>query len=411
MDTSEDPVTSEVLLALQLRAVDNPLFPRLKAFECKEATEAFIPFIPLLLSPTTTSIEIRFAEDTPTLVVASMVSRFSTLCPNLEYINLPCLPRDSVITNAVSEMLLACNRDILRAFEVDSPLTEEAREVVYRLPRLSDLWTVIRGSTSLPTVVLPNLDLIDIDYDNHLDWLEGFRGATLGRLKEAYFRSGSEQIGDFLGTFERVALATSTQNTLSTLKLYVPRSWNPNYSSLLSFKRLKELEIQFSCGGGCSSKVDDEVVISLAQVMPELEVLQLGKAPCRTPTGITINGLIGLACNCPRLSNLRIHFQATSLVNAVASAALPSPSEYEPAARQEDCVLVDLEVGEIPIPVGSASTLALILLQIFPRILNVVYTNQEWKVVAETVKDFRRIRALVRHSSKTYSSIIAVNDP
>ena len=79
-----------------------------------------------------------------------MISKLSTLCPNLEDITLHGPPRDTVITDAVSELLLACNRDTLRTFQVDSPLTEEAREVVYRLPKLSNLGRLSRDPRRYP---------------------------------------------------------------------------------------------------------------------------------------------------------------------------------------------------------------------------------------------------------------------
>ena len=110
----------------------------------------------------------------------------------------------------------------------------------------------------------------------------------------ARFIFESNQIVGLLGAFESVALTASAQNALSTLAFYACLSRNPNYSSLLSFKHLRELEIKFSCCGGCSSMVDD-YTINLAQAMPETEVLRLSKTPCHTPTGITVSGLIGLA--------------------------------------------------------------------------------------------------------------------
>ena len=97
MDASEDPVTSGTLLALQPRAVDGPWLPRLKAFECMEATVPFIPSIPLFLSPKAVENEIKFDGDTPILAITSMVSRFSTLCPGLEYITLHDLSTDPVV--------------------------------------------------------------------------------------------------------------------------------------------------------------------------------------------------------------------------------------------------------------------------------------------------------------------------
>ena len=393
-----DPVSPNIIPVLQLRTIDDTWLPRLKTFECGEATKAFIPFIPLLLSPKTTEIDIGFTEDTPTVVVASTIARLPKLCPDLESITLHNLPEDPIITRAVSEMLLACNRDSLQTFDVGSPLTEEAREVVYRLPELSSLWTVIQGPTSLPTVTLPNLTEIDVRYDNDLSWLQGFRGAVLGELDSAIFRSQSNDIGDFIGAFGSVALTTSAKDTLTEFRFYTSRSWNPNYSALLPFNQLKVVEIEFSCKDGCCSRVDDDIIMSMVRAMPKLEILQLGDAPCKTPTGITINGFIGLARLCPCLSKLRIHFQVATLVEAANSAATLSPSDDELVNWREDCALTDLEVGEIPTLARSGLNLALILLRIFPRIFNIKYTNGGWSTVAETIRDFRRIGVFVQNS-------------
>ena len=395
-------VASDILLALQLRTANEPLLPRLKIFECAEPDADLIPFIPIFLSPKTIEITVKFAVSSPKMIIASTISRLSTLCPDLESISLNSLPRDSVITDAVSEMLLSCNPGTLREFLVGSPLTKEARGVVCQLPKLSALWVIIQGSTPLPPVALPNLTSIAVEYDDHLDWLQGFRGAALEKLEQVYLRSESERIGDFLGAFENVALTTSAPATLSVFKFYTSRSWNPKYRSLLQFTQLEQLEIEFSCHNGCSSRVDDVVIISLAQAMPNLEILRLGRAPCRAPTGVTIKGLIALACGCLRLSRLCIHFEVTSLAQQATGAGTLSSSGDGTAVRREDCGLTDLEVGDIPIPEGSTLAVAITLLQIFPRLLNIEYSEVKWEKVVETVKLFERIGTLVRDTSKAH---------
>ena len=400
MDVPDGAMTPDIFLALRVRAGNEPLLPRLKKFYCGDPTEAFIPFIPLLLSPKTIKIFIAFAQYYPTIAVASTISRLSTLCPDLERISLIDLPRNSVITNAVSEMVLGCNPNSLRELWVESPLTEEAQEVVYQLPRLTSLWARFKGPTSLPTVALPDLTKISIGYRDDLSWVRGFRGAKLERLESVTIISESSPIGDPLGAFERVASTTSVRNTLSRFRFSTSKSWNPNYRALHSFRQLKELVIRFSCDNGCSSRIDDDMITNLAQAMPKLEILRLGEAPCKTVTGITTNGLIGLAHRCPHLSELRIHFQVASLVNAVAVAATRSPGELP--VQGCDCALTDLEVGEIPIPAGLGLSVSLILLQIFPRLLNVRYISQEWKTVAKTIRIFRQIGAFVHRSGKAH---------
>jgi hypothetical protein len=333
VDTSEDPVTSDILFALQLRTANEPLLPKLKTFECEDVTEAFIHFIPTFLSRKTTEIDIGFDEGSPTVMIASMITRLPMLCPDLERITLRRLPRDPVITEAVSDMLLAYNRDTLQWFCVDSPLTEEAREAVFQLPKLSQLWVVIQGHTLLPPVALPNLTTIDIEYDGHLDWLQGFRGATLEKLQEVSFTSRSGQIGDFFGEFKSVALTTSVPTTLSEFAFHTSWSWDPNYRSLLPFTQLKDLLIEFSCNNHCSPGIDDDIIIDLARAMPKLETLRLGGAPCGTRGGVTVKGLVALARGCRHLRKLRIHFQTASLAEAATGAEVPAPSGGETVVR------------------------------------------------------------------------------
>ena len=403
MDIPDGAMTPDVLLALRLRTGSEPLLPRLKKFYCGEPTEAFLPFLPLFLSLKTTKIFIAFDQDYSTIAVASTISRLSTLCPDLERISLIDLPRNSVITNAVSEMVLGCNPNSLRELHVESPLTEEAQEVVYHLPRLTSLWARFKGPTSLPTVALPDLTEISIGYKDDLSWVRGFRGAKLERLESVTIISESSPIGDPLGAFERVASTTSVKNTLSRFRFSAWKSWNPNYRALLSFRQLKSLEIKFLCSNGCSSTIDDDMITNLAQAMPKLEILQLGDYPCRIATGVTVNGLMELAHRCPHLSELRIHFQAASLVDAVAVAVARPPSGGEHAVQGSDCALTDLEVGEIPIPAGSGSSVSLVLLQIFPRLLNVRHVDRGWGGVAKNIKTFRQTGTFVHHSGKAHS--------
>ena len=182
-------------------------------------------------------------------------------------IALPDLPRHPIITEAVSEMFLAYNRDNLRVFYVHSPLTDEAREVVFRLPGLAGLWVIIQEPSSLPTAALPNLAMVGFEYTNDLGRPLGFPGATLEKLEAAVsvFQIDSNRMGDFFGMLESVA----------EFKPYISSSRNSNYSTLLPFTKLREVEIEFSCKGGCISRVDDDVIVCLARGMPELEILQL----------------------------------------------------------------------------------------------------------------------------------------
>ena len=405
VDASRDPVTSDVLFVLQVRTIKEPFLPKLKTFKCENADEGFIPFIPTLLSRTATSIDIEFTEDTPTLTVASIVTRLSILCPDLEYIILNDLPKDPAITEAVSEMLLACNRNALQCFYADSLLTEEARNVLFQLPKLCYLWVVIQGRTLLPPVALPNLYTIDVEFGDHLDWLQGFRGIMSGNLRNVYFTSDSEQIGDFLDEFKNVALTTSVPAVLQEFKFHTPHSWNPSYRSLLPFTQLRELLIEFSCENGCSSRLDDNIIFDLTRAMPELRILQLGGSPCRTGGRVTIRGLIALAGNCRLLSKLCIHFQTPSLVAMARFGVTISPDKT--VVLRQDCALTDLEVGELPISGDNAAVLVtMALLQIFPRLYNIEFTGGRWENVLEFIRATRRLGSFIQVISKAYLSYV-----
>jgi len=70
---------------------------------------------------------------------------------------------------AVSDMLLTCNRDTLQWFLVDSPLTEDARRILYKLPKLRGLLATIQGSTLLLLVELPDLEASHVRWDPEYD--------------------------------------------------------------------------------------------------------------------------------------------------------------------------------------------------------------------------------------------------
>ena len=384
-------LSSEIFSVLQLRAINEPLFPRLKNLKLWGITGRSIPFIPIFLSQRTAIIRFSFVlSNSPAAMVASMVATFPTLCPNLQKITLHPLPTDPMITTAVSEMLLANNRNILRSVHVDLPLTEEAREVISKLPNLQKLSVTVERETSVPSVVLPNLTRLTVKCDHNGDWLRMFHGATFGKLEVIAFYHTSGRIGDFLEAFERVALAASVQNTLSGFYLITSFSWNPNYSSLLPFTHLALLHIEFSCSDGCSSRVDDDIITNLAREMPGLDTLRLGKPPCREiPIGVTIKGLAILAKCCPDIDDLRIHFLVASL--SAPPAIHGTTPDIGLAALRRDCALTGLCVGEIPMPEESVSVVAVTLARIFPHLEGIEYTDENWEKVADAICTSREI--------------------
>ena len=298
-----------------------------------------------------------------------------------------------MIATAVSRMVLTTNRSALQKLHVDSPLTKEASEVVYKLPNLRNLTVVTEGGGSLPSASLPNLTELAITCDNERNWPRLFYRARFGKLESVRFFLRSKQIGDFLEAFERVALSSSVQNTLSVFRVFTSCSWNPNYSSLLPFTQLVDLVIVFSCNNGCSSRVDDNIIIKLSQAMPRLQVLKLGDVPCRgLTTGATAKGLMALSLHCPDLWSLCIHFQVASLTTPPTNPGMTP--DLKPTAPRTGCGFMELIVGKMPVPEGSVLAVARALLRIFPRIEYISSMGRGWRKVGDAIHATSKHRPL-----------------
>ena len=384
-------LSPEVFSVMQPHTINGLLLPNLNALYLVGIERRFIPFISSFLSPRITSVFFEFSgPNNYKSAIASTITTLPTLCPNLQAISLPFLPNDPMITAAVSEMLLATSRNTLRRLYIDSPLTEEASGAVCKLPGLRDLRVVTEKETSLPSALLPNLTELAIRCDDEGDWPRLFHGATFGKLEIVWFSPRSKKIGDFLGAFERAALSSSVQNTLTRFRISVPRSWIPNYSSLLPFTQMVDLDIDFSCRDECSSTVDDDIVINLSRAMPKLTVLQLGGYPCEeVMTGVTVKGLVALALYCPKLSTLRVHLQVASLI--VPPAGPGTGRNTEPSVSRTVCALKELVVGKISVPKESVLMMALTLSRIFPRLKTIDAKKMVWAKVEDAIRHSKQI--------------------
>ena len=389
---------------MQLYSINGPLLPNLTTLDLWAVGKLFIPVIPLLLSPTITSISFAFCVPLPPKsMVASVVTSLPILCPNLQDIHLLSLPKDPIITAAVSRMVLAPNRNALRKFRADSPLTEEAREAISKSQNLRNLSVVIEKGTSIPSASLPNLTYLKIECEDGSGGLQLLRGATFGKLESVNFYFRSKPVGGFLEAFKDAALSSTIQNTLFVIHFFTGWSWYPDYSSLLPFTRLVHLTIWSTCDENCSN-VDDNIIIDLSRVMPELEFLQLGDAPCRQfAGGVTARGLVALAENCLGLSSLVVHFQVATLSDP--PTCLGTICSAEHSASWTDCALMDLEVGNIPVP-ESISMVALTLLRIFPRIETISCSGGAWDEVEDVI---RRSKGIIDCSSKYHYLTIPRN--
>ena len=274
--------------------------------------------------------------------------------------------------------------------------------MIYNSQNLRSLSMVIEKGAPIPSASLPNLTHLRLQSEDGGEELQLLSKATFGKLECVHFNIGSKPIDDLLETFKGVALASSIQDTLLEIGLSTYSSWNPNYSSLLPFTRLTDLDIIFTCDGACPG-VDDGIVIDLSQAMPKLQYLGLGEAPCHPfAGGVTAKGLAALAHNCPNLSSLRVHFQVASLTDPPIGLEIARDAGY--SSSWTGCALTELSVGDMPVPEGSASIVALTLLRIFPQIHTIKFLDRIGEVSAwgEVEDMIRRSKEIVDFSSKCY---------
>ena len=60
-----------------------------------------------------------------------------------------------------------------------------------------------------------------------------------------------------------------------------------------------------------------------------------------------------------------------------------------------------------PIPEESALEVAITLLQIFPRLLNIEYLEEGWDTIVETIKLFKRVGMFVQDTSKAHPPYVS----
>lgn len=132
--------------------------------------------------------------------------------------------------------------------------------------------------------------------------------------------------------------------------------------------------------------------------MPKLAILRLGNKPCWTPAGITLKGLVALARRFPELSELCVHIQAQELAGTVANPSLSCEYDRAPAIPNVNCALSKLQVGGTPIDKLEILPVALTLVQVVLRIINIEYANPRWGGVSETIKLFKSIGGRIHAS-------------
>src|SRR5258705_6991279 len=158
---------------LQLYSHGGSLLPNLSSLHWN-SDGANLPFIMPFVSRSLTSITI----DVPSvcLVLPPILTRLPILAPEISKIAVQPLEYvfESSLERASSQLLLQCNPNRLRAYNVDAPLSAPALSHVIQFPLLEEFWLVepFHFPDPLPDVVFPSLQLLDVEFTRDLAWLK-----------------------------------------------------------------------------------------------------------------------------------------------------------------------------------------------------------------------------------------------
>ncbi|KAF9236632.1 hypothetical protein BU15DRAFT_76731 [Melanogaster broomeanus] len=360
-------IDSTIYQALCLPPTFSRLFPNLRRLDFP-AEDTHLSLLQVLLSPSLRALSLQ-AKDWLTPSALSMLSSVGSLCPNLKIFDMRPGRSPADLLAPGSHVIHSISRFILRLEVLEEleclMITEDA------FKHLAQVGTFRRLDLALPfpTHLIPyfsqfnNLRYICLCLDNiraARDLIKLLR-APLEVLELTF--EGQDSSPELLKNMFQDTLATSDHTATSLTRYQLSEMVdesedNPllvidDFRPLLQLRNLAFLTIDVQC----TIDLDDAGIVEMARAWPMLEFLHLNYAGWTTPTGITPVGLIGLLTHCPKLSDLGI---------AVDFTTLPEPLPAHPLNTR----IKVLEAGTSPIdePFAVAEFLARIL----PNVIKVV---------------------------------------
>jgi hypothetical protein len=305
------------------------------------------------------------------------------------------------VQDMVSTLLLSCNPNLLRKFCVASPISEAALLHAIQLPGLREF--SIRGGTAapadpLPLTIFPSLRTLVLSTGELPPWLEVLRHI---QSKGLYDLSVHFRVGADLPTVSMHLQHSGIHKTLTRLSLCPGPGWildSVSIAPLLVLGELIILCIYADCraGGQCTFSLSDSDMERLVKAMPKLENLSLGDpCPSQIRDDFTVKSLLAIAKHCKALIVLKIHINCESIVMNPYEDDAHYPTGAPDTTALSDyhgCPLRSALFGSCPIPMGpeGGMTVAMTLLRLFPRLLQV-----RWHQPESSMPPWSTVNALV----------------
>ena len=376
----------------------------------------------LFISRSLTSIEIKAPVKAAT-ILPPILRRLSTISPYIKEIRVQIkdMHHDLSMVEASSQLLMHCNINGLRKYNVDAAISSSALRHAIQLPSLDSFWLISDSSINqltfpLPDVVFPSLRVLSVKHNDGdhtwLDLLPAIESPVFSRIS---VHCPGPDVVPFMEKFELTVTGCGLHERLESFKLlsrdYVKITTPDIIAHTFRFKKLTELHLLGTCSEFClTSDLTDDDIDLLTKALPCLESLKLGGKPCRFPSMITFKGLSTISRRCTRLKTLQIHFSTTSLIRAVRNQALAQVRDVRVALglngipSSELCLITTIDVGSsrwnYGEPQNPASTmLALGLLGIFPHLENIVSKGPfSWEIVDEVIKASQSLFRVLQHN-------------
>jgi len=377
---------------LQLYSHGGSLLPNLSSLDWN-SDDANLPFIMSFISRSLTSITIGVPASAG-LVLPPILTRLPTLAPDISRIVVRQRHYGPSVEEAFSQLLMHCNPNRLRTYNVDAPLSAPALSHVIQLPLLESLWLVepFHFPDPLPDVVFPSLQVLDVEFTGDLAWLK-----TLPKCPVLFVICVlclGPYVAQFMETFHSTITGCGMHERLQELTLWSEGEFKVTPQMIAcnsSLKNLTHLSLYSTDSTSCQTlDLTDADISLLTNAMPRLQVLVIGEVPCSVPSKITFNSLYTISSRCTGLATLRIHFNPDSFitkVNADSDGGFKTPSS-------DLCPVTKINVGSIALPRQSnvSYIMALGLLGAFPHLEGVEYHDVAWKEINTLIGVNRRIR-------------------
>ena len=383
-----EEISPAALQLLQIHSHGDPLLPNLLSLDWN-SDDANLPFIMSFISHSLMSITIKVSASVG-LISPSILTRLPTLAPDINEIVVQQQHHGPSVEEASSQLLMQCNPNRLRTYNVDAPLSAPALSHAIQLPLLEALCFVepFHFPDPLSDVVFPSLQALNVEFTRDLAWLKILpKCPVLFMIQIIYL---GPDVAQFMETFLSTITGCGMHERLQELTFcgrgeikVTPQLIACNFS----LKNLTVFELYSTGSTSCQTlDLTDADINLLTNAMPHLQVLVIGEEPCRVPSKITFNSLYTISSRCTGLRTLQIHFNPDLFITKVNADFKSGNDDFE-IPSSDLCSVTEIKAGNIALPGQSnvSYIMALGLLRVFPHLEGVKYNDVAWKEINKMV--------------------------